>query len=300
MRTLASAYILLAIMQVLGPPSVAALGVIVADANPDELYSIPSLEADPVLVGQLAVDDVFGLAFDRDFVLYGVSAATDSLVEIDAATAQVSVVGPLGVDVERAGGLTFDSDGILWLVSDNHLYTVDSQTGSAQWQGVVAGQDVIHGLTACGEHLSALVKHQGQAVIARLNAATLSLEPAQYYDPYLSLSPAGLDWGGHDLYAVNNRGSAVGTPDPNDIGAFLHRFSYNAVPLGDARLMGVHSLAFASGPPLSECPLSAVEVPALSRGPMLALAALLALAGLSRVRRRAGGACPGAPGPRRS
>ncbi len=286
MRYLANAHILLTVMLVFGSPRVAALGVSVADTNPDEFYWIPSLEADPVLVGQLAVDDIFGLAFDDDFVLYGVSAAIDSLVVIDATNAHVSVVGALGFDVERAGGLTFDPDGVLWLVSANHVYIVDSQTGSAQLQGVVAGQDEIHGLTACGGYFSALIEHAGQAGIARLNTATLTLETAQYYDPHFSESPAGLDWDGNDLYAVNNRGSAIGTPDPATVGSFLHRFSYNAIPLGEARLMRARSLAFATGPPLSECPLSSIEVPTLSRGPMLALVLLLAFAGLTVVRRR--------------
>ncbi len=66
------------------------------------------------------------IALAEDFVLYGVSAAIDSLVVIDTTNAEVSVVGPLGFDVERAGGLTFDPDGVLWLVSDNHVYIAGS------------------------------------------------------------------------------------------------------------------------------------------------------------------------------
>ncbi len=286
MKNIANALLILAILQVLGPPGAAALGVSVADTNPDELYWIPSLGADPVLIGQLAVDDIFGLAFDHDFVLYGVSAAMDSLVVIDTTNAQVSVVGPLGFDAERAGGLTFDPDGVLWLVSGNHVYTVDSQTGNAQLQGIVPGQDEIYGLTACGGHLSALVEYAGQAGIAQLNTVTLTLETAQYLDPYLSRSPAGLDWQGYDLYAINNRTSAIGTPNPADVGSFLHRFSYNVIPLEDTQLMWADSLAFASGPPLSECPVYSVDVPTLSRGRMLALFVLLALAGLWVLRSR--------------
>ncbi len=161
MKYFANAFVVLAALMLFGSPRVAAVGVSVADTNPDELYWIPSLEADPVLLGQLSVDDIFGLAFGEDFVLYGVSSAIDSLVVIDSTNAQVSVVGPLGFDVERAGGLTFDPDGVLWLVSDNHVYVVDSQTGSAQLQGVVPGQDEIHGLTACGAYVSALIEHAG-------------------------------------------------------------------------------------------------------------------------------------------
>ncbi|MCP3993592.1 MAG: hypothetical protein GY722_00805 [bacterium] len=293
MKYFVDARILLAAMLVFASPGVAAVGVSVANTNPDELYWIPSLEADPVLVGQLSVDDIFGLAFDEDFVLYGVSSGIDSLVVIDATDAQVSVVGSLGFDVGRAGGLTFDPNGVLWLVSDNQVYIVDSQTGSAQLQGVVSGQGEIHGLTACGGYFPVLIEDAGQAGIARLNMETLTLEAALYYDPHFSEFPAGLDWNGNDLYAINNRTSPIGTPDPTTVGSFLHRFSYNAIPLGEARLMGARSLAFASGPPLSKCPLSSIEVPTLSRGSMLGLALLLALAGIAMVKRMSGSSSSG-------
>ena len=67
--------------------------------------------------------------------LYGIDAASRSLIRIDPATAAATVVGPLGLPVSSVGA-DFDCDGTLWAFSDvggeaMDLYTVDLGTGAA-------------------------------------------------------------------------------------------------------------------------------------------------------------------------
>jgi hypothetical protein len=67
--------------------------------------------------------------------LYGVDASQGLLLSIDPATAEATVIGPLGIPVFTAGA-DFDCDGTLWAFSSAgnevmDLYTLDLGTGAA-------------------------------------------------------------------------------------------------------------------------------------------------------------------------
>ncbi len=266
-------------------------GYSIADSDPDQLFLVPLDGTAPVPVGVLSVEDILGLAFDSSGTLYGVSADTDSLVIVDPASAQVTSVGALGFDASVAGGVTFDPDGLLWLVSGNDAYTVDPASGQAELQGHIEAPVEVMGLTACSSQLTALYHGGGGEVgIATIDKETLALEIVNETFSYFAEPPAGVDWHDGEIFAIETRPYGIITPSPMSWGSFLARLSSSGVLLDNDWLMYTPSLAFAVGPPPPYCSSSAVEIPVLSIAGVLTLGALLAIGGVVALSRRRRGA----------
>ena len=262
-------------------PAAAQEGYHVLEGTPDQLYLAPLDGSPPSPVGDLAVEDIFGLAFDSSGELYGVSAATDELLTIDPGTAQVTSVGPLGFDASVAGGLTFDPAGDLWLVNDNNVYSVDPATGQATFLGALSvAEEVVRGLSACGEQLTALYYEPGNIQgLASIDPTTLVFQTLGAPSPAPSSSPAGVDHHGNRTFSLENHYSLI-LPIPMTTGTFLVRW----IPEGglgeETWLDHADSLSFAIGPPRADCPApstAVVEVSTLSSPALLALFALLAI-----------------------
>ncbi len=90
---------------------------------------LPSCDASPV--GPFGFNDVFGISPDEGNDLFGLSAAADQLIRIDANTGMGTSVGPLGSDWFTLG-VTWDEQGqrLLGLNgNDDDLYEIDVMTG---------------------------------------------------------------------------------------------------------------------------------------------------------------------------
>jgi len=100
-----------------------------------------------VLVGTTS-PGMDGLDFNGNDVLYGLSQASCDLYTIDETTAIASLLGPTGYTCSLPlAALTFASDGTLYAVMNDTLYTVNPATGAATWVGPI-GFDEVSGLTA--------------------------------------------------------------------------------------------------------------------------------------------------------
>ncbi len=89
-----------------------------------------------------------GLGFNSDGLLYGLSQTSSDLYIIDQMNADFSLVGPTGITSQTfLGGLTFSSDGTLYAVLNDSLYTLNPDTGAANLIGPI-GYDKVSGLTA--------------------------------------------------------------------------------------------------------------------------------------------------------
>jgi hypothetical protein len=99
------------------------------------------------LVG--AMDICFdGLGFNADGLLYGISQTSCDLYIIDQTNADVTLIGSTGITSQTfLGGLTFSSDGTLYAVLNDALYTLNPDTGTANLIGPI-GYDNVSGLTA--------------------------------------------------------------------------------------------------------------------------------------------------------
>ncbi len=258
-------------------------GYSIVDSDPDQLFLVPLDGATPVPVGVLSVEDILGLAFDSSGTLYGVSADTDSLVIVDPTSAQVTSVGALGFDASVAGGVTFDPDGLLWLVSDNDAYTVDPASGQAELQGYIEAPVEVMGLSACGNQLTAIYHGGGGEVgLATIHKETLDLEIVNEFSPHYANPPAGVDWHDGEIFAIETKPGGIITPSPMNWGSFLVHLSSSGVLLDKNWLMYPASLAFAIGPPLP----CVAEIPVLSMAGALTLGALLAIGGIVTLARR--------------
>lgn len=99
-------------------------------------------------LGVLMID----IAVDPSGHLYGLDIASDALVAIDGATAEVQVIGSIGFDANFAQDMDFDdATGILYLAGVDGdaeaggLYTLDTQTGGATLIGPLREGDQYDG-----------------------------------------------------------------------------------------------------------------------------------------------------------
>jgi hypothetical protein len=89
-----------------------------------------------------------GLDFDSKDILYGLSQMTADLYIIDQVTGATTLVGPTGFTASNLlGGLAFGSDGTLYAVINNALYTLNKNTGAGTFIGNI-GFSRVSGLTA--------------------------------------------------------------------------------------------------------------------------------------------------------
>lgn len=109
------------------------------------LYRIDLLDGRPSSVISLGSNRNFaGLAFGPDHQLYAIETRTGALYRIDPITGVTTELGPLLWSVGTLG-LTFDSDGVLWMLSGSRLHRINHQTGVAT---------LVHSLDILGDSLA--------------------------------------------------------------------------------------------------------------------------------------------------
>ncbi|KGJ87024.1 M4 family metallopeptidase [Colwellia psychrerythraea] len=108
-----------------------------------DLYLIDLLTGIETLIGNTALTQVAGLTFGEDHILYAVDSTTDSLHRVNTTTAEVTLIGDLGIDVSQVG-LAFDNNNILYMVHTNaqRLYKIDVLTGLAELIGAFQGENI--------------------------------------------------------------------------------------------------------------------------------------------------------------
>lgn len=87
--------------------------------------------------------NIFGLAYDSlDDVLFGSDIESVSLVTLNRATGEATVVGPFSIGGDNINGLAFDpASDTLYGVSDTTLYTIDQAAGTATAVGAHGAGD---------------------------------------------------------------------------------------------------------------------------------------------------------------
>jgi hypothetical protein len=78
------------------------------------------------------------IAFDRQGTLYGIDPSGARLVLINPMDGSGTPVGDLGVSIVAVAGLSFDSDGRLWMTAIDpslgpSLFEIETGTGAASW-----------------------------------------------------------------------------------------------------------------------------------------------------------------------
>lgn len=113
------------------------------DIKPAVLYSIRLDTGQVLRIGTTGFDNIEGLAFGPDGVLYGVDTEVNRLVRCNLTNGSCTSIGFLGITIGKDAGLAFDCAGNLWLACEipAELYKVNPQTGVATFIGPL-GQKV--------------------------------------------------------------------------------------------------------------------------------------------------------------
>jgi Ca2+-binding RTX toxin-like protein len=170
----------------------------------DQLYSIDLTTGVATAIGPTGFDDVEGLSFDANGVLYAVDDITDQLLTCSVTTGACQVVGPLGVTFTDLG-MTFDRAGNLWMSTEaptpEIFYRINPTTGQATAVGP-QGQDVT-GLAASGTTIYGLADTTNELVT--IDPATGA---ASLVGPLgtVTVSDGGIDFKGSTLYGIEDGG----------------------------------------------------------------------------------------------
>ena len=126
-----------------------------------QLYTIDLSTAAMTYIGDTQLEAGVWLAINKDGDAYYASTDTDSLYKIDLDTADDTLIGPLGIDINFAQDADFDYDtGTLYMAAYfgggiNQMASVDLATGTATTLGTVNGDCAEMGMIAIqGSNLS--------------------------------------------------------------------------------------------------------------------------------------------------
>lgn len=218
------------------------------------------------------------LALDPSGTLYAIDLNQPRFVEVDTATGLATVVGDLGIAPFQPVGFTADACGRLWLTGTatgtTNLYQVDPTTGQATL--VVELASSVRGLTARGEELLGMVSTPVTSVV-RIDPATgavsveLPLTGGSFGTFALDRTPEGDLWGfAFPLIPI----------DP--LPSYIFRIGQDGTTeITYPPTVSFPYLGLAIGPPAGFCGSGEPPaVPAASPLGLVALAAVLAAAGL--------------------
>ena len=115
-----------------------------------QLAHVDTVTGEATLIGDPTSELVVPLEVSDDGTMYtvgyhwpGVLGSSSNLFTVDKTDGQLEQVGEISTGVTRAMDLAFDSEGTLWLVSGgadgNHLYTLDLDSGEANYQSTITG-----------------------------------------------------------------------------------------------------------------------------------------------------------------
>lgn len=126
-----------------------------------QLYTVDLSTAAMTYIGDTQLEAGVWLAINKDGDAYYASTDTDSLYKIDLDTADDTLIGPLGIDINFAQDADFDYDtGTLYMAAYfgggiNQMASVDLATGTATTLGTVNGDCAEMGMIAIqGSNLS--------------------------------------------------------------------------------------------------------------------------------------------------
>lgn len=212
MRPTCARRLLAALAWLLPLPALAAPTAYVTAWN--TLYRLDLGTAQATRIGNgIGFNDVEGLAFSPDGILYGVadgtmgngSELTDFLIRIDTATGSGALIGPLkglagqGPNGQLDYGLAFTCDGRLWASSDTtgRLWEIDPRNGDVREVGNT--QAPLSDISARGNKLYAVGVQNGFG--DREQQALYSLDPATGFAARIgslgindTLSSSGIDF----------------------------------------------------------------------------------------------------------
>lgn len=179
----------------------------------NKLYRIDLANGQTTLIGETGFNDVEGLAFSDEGVLYGIVDSTKTLITIDKQTGHGTAVGSgagnTGLTGQGVGqfdaldfGLSFACDGRLFASSDTtrKLWQINPATGQAtlastlgfQMTGLGANRDGLFGLAS-----------QGDEGVYRINPATGVATKFSSIAPNLVFADGGLDFDANgNLWAI--------------------------------------------------------------------------------------------------
>lgn len=260
------------------------------DAQDDFLYSIDLATGEATPIGPTGFEDVESLTFDLGCdTLYGVDDTTDRLLTCDRETGDCNQVGNLGVDITDTG-LAFIDQIRLFMSTDapkspTNFYQVNRFTGRAtrignqgqEVTGLAYGPGGLFGLG--GDARENLVRIDIETGAATPIGPLGTIQPS---DGGLDFDIDGVLWGVEDRGGRNP--SRIFTVDPTTGAATVVATVHLA---NGTELVGFEGLAIDEGicaalPPLTD-PLG---IPTLGEWGLLALTALLSLAGVALLRRK--------------
>ena len=271
------------------PPSTvfaAAIGYSVRSDQDRKLYRIDMATGVATQMGATGFSKIEALAMNTAGEIFGVNPATAQLVKCSATTGACTAVGVLiGVpQVQTNAGLSFASNGALYLAMNAAIYRVDPATGgTAALGGTGPALSGLAGVTpsaACASGLYGIGGNTDRGKLYCINITngvatllgTLSINPL---DSGLDGDPVtGIVWG-------------VSNDDPGQVFAInpstLAVTNINTVTLAGTPIGGFESLAI-----LHTADAVLVEpVPTLSQTALLLLSLMLASAVILRQRRSA-------------
>jgi len=187
-------------LQIAVPPPGAVIGYSVRSDADDRLYRIDLLSGAATMIGPVGSQDVEGLSFDPNGVLYGVDDEGQRLITIDLDTGAGMVIANIATSVEDIG-LAFDGAGVCWLTSSEpraNLYSVNPQTAALTLEdflpkavnGLAAENGFLYGLAVNGSTTILRIEPAGGSVIT---LGSLSLPDVD--DGGLDFDAAGTLWG---------------------------------------------------------------------------------------------------------
>lgn len=155
---------------------------------------------------------VAGMGFASDGTLYGVEIRSRSLVSIDTATAETTLVGSgIGVPLFNYGGTVVND--VFHLLTGNvnnvvSLYTVDLTTGAATFvgptgisdNGIGLGVDGDGGLVAVINHTLYQVDPANGNAVGIGNTGFTSVSSLEFFDALHAACPCDASWKNHGQY----------------------------------------------------------------------------------------------------
>lgn len=294
LRGLVRRVVVAALLAMCAHASAGPIGYSVRSDVDRKLYRIDMATGVATEVGATGFSKIEGLAINAAGEIFGVNPSTAQLVKCLAATGQCTAVGTLtGLpQLQVNAGLTFASNGSLYLAMNAVVYRVDPATAATAALGgsgpALSGLAGVAPTTACPSGLFGMGGNgdRGKFYCINVNTGAATLLGTLGTSPLdvgLDGDPVtGLVWG-----ISNDEPGQVFAVDP----ATLSVTNVNTVTLAGKAIGGFESLAISrtgtagTGDPVIEPAAAAIpDIPTLSQWSLMLLALLLPLVALAAIR----------------
>lgn len=251
------------------------------------------------LNGQQRIANIEGLTYSPGGQLYAVSDTLKVLLQISPITGAATLVGPLNLAGQSISqqldlGLTFTSDGRLWLSAGNgSFWQVNPATGAATLVGNLGV--TITGLTSRGDQIYG-AGSQGNNTLYLIDPATAQTTAVGAYGSgasYVTTASPGFDASGRLWLVLDYVPPQPGVPtvpiwsDLASLDASRGTLNNTGPITGPVDLQYIGLKGLAITPPVGNAPVGAASTPTLSSfGLGLLIALVMLLAGTRLGRRR--------------